>query len=197
MKKSLLISSLRFAIRVFFHGYEIIADWRDKLIFRYQAVFLTPAYQRQGRCQQTGQCCRALGLAMPRWCLRWPKLVVVLRYWYALRYNFEYQGLNDNVLIYRCRELLADNRCGIHRFKPKLCRDYPQPLFKGLIHLHKGCGYVYVSHQNVNDDEPKLTSSEHAQAVVLTERFQKAMTRQSEAVRETDQTQKTNTTSES
>jgi Fe-S-cluster containining protein len=44
----------------------------------------------------------------------------------------------DEVVFYRCRYLLPDNRCGVYEDRPQFCRDYPETPF---IVVPKGCAF--------------------------------------------------------
>lgn len=110
-------------------------------------IFFRTEFVRQGQCQMTGQCCRNIGMEVPRLWLKRLRLLKWIRRWHQLRYRFEYQGVQGNMLVYSCRDLTVDKHCGIHWMKPKLCRDYPPtPLF-GFAKLHKGCGFYFAKRQ--------------------------------------------------
>jgi hypothetical protein len=47
------------------------------------------------------------------------------------------------MLVYSCNYLTPEMTCGIQRFKPKLCRDFPQQKWRGFTKLHKGCGFYF------------------------------------------------------
>lgn len=115
---------------------EIVQNAILRLLFKTEFV-------RRGGCAQTGQCCRAIGIEVPRRWLRYPRLIRAIQAWHFLRYNFSSDGTQDNLLVYTCNYLTDDNRCGIQRFKPKLCRDFPATPWRGFTKLHKGCGFYF------------------------------------------------------
>lgn len=145
--KRCLTLSARTAIQIAFYIFERCSDLVDWVNDRFSGMAMQREFIRVGQCRTTGQCCRAIGLEFPQSWVGKKRLIHWLTRWHALRYNFEQVGLEENLLIYECGYLRPDNRCGIHRFKPKLCRDFPQRPWTGKIRLHKGCGYRYISRQ--------------------------------------------------
>lgn len=105
--------------------------------------FFKTEFVRKGGCERTGQCCQAIGIEVPRSWFGFPRLIRAIQNWHGLRYNFEAQGRQDNLLVYSCRYLTPEKTCGIHRVKPKLCRDFPPTPWRGITKLHKGCGFRF------------------------------------------------------
>lgn len=147
--------SLRTVIQFCFYLWERCSDIVDWLDNRFSGLMMQREYIRVGQCAMTGQCCKAIGIEFPNSWLSHPRRLQWLSRWHALRFNFEKVGIHDNLLIYQCNYLRADNRCGIQRFKPKLCRDFPTHPWSGKIGLHKGCGYSYERRQ-LHDFKSKL-----------------------------------------
>ena len=117
------------------------------------ASFKKSEFVRRGKCRRTGQCCRAIGLVLPRWMIRQAVLVRVVQAWHWLRYNFTLLGVQDNMLVYECCYLTLKNSCGIHWRRPALCRNFPKtPLF-GVRKLHEGCGFFFVKRFGVSFED--------------------------------------------
>ncbi|OED39064.1 hypothetical protein AB833_16090 [Chromatiales bacterium (ex Bugula neritina AB1)] len=139
-----VIFTLRTIIQCTLYLYEKCTDLVTAIDRRFTGLFAKTEYVRTGKCEMTGQCCKAIGIEFPASWQKHPTLVKWLIRWHKLRYNFEQIGLNQNLLVYQCNYLGADNKCAIQRFKPKLCRDFPEQPWRGKIRLHKGCGYKYI-----------------------------------------------------
>lgn len=45
----------------------------------------------------------------------------------------------EDIVFYRCRYLLPNNRCGVHEDRPQFCRDYPDTPY---VVMAPGCAYV-------------------------------------------------------
>ena len=138
-----LIAIARFMAQWLMAAFELVTWARDAFGWWLWGRRETREFRRVGSCAMTGQCCKQLGLEVPRCWLRWPRWMYAIRRWHQLRYNFRYLGQRDNMLVYACRYQGADNRCSIHWRRPRLCRDYPGHPAHGQVRLHRGCGYRY------------------------------------------------------
>lgn len=152
-KQNIGIRLIRFGLRFFFLFFEFWLNFSDKISFWILTKLKSVEYNRKGRCQNTGACCQAIGMEVPRWFWRYPKLIHLTQKWHFLRYNFVYLGQNQNMLVYECLFLTKDKLCGIHKTKPKLCRDFPKQTWRGKTRLHKGCGFFYE--KNGEDNKQK------------------------------------------
>lgn len=136
--------SALFILRMGFFCLEYPIWLLDRFAFRILSLLKKPEFVREGGCQRTGQCCRAIGMGVPRSWLKFPKLIAAINIWHRWRYNFTPIGTYDGMIVYQCHFLTRDNTCSIHRFKPALCRDFPKLPLWGRPKLHKGCGYNFV-----------------------------------------------------
>ncbi|MBU0506890.1 YkgJ family cysteine cluster protein [bacterium] len=143
--KTVILGSVRFIIQIIFFVVERITDFVDALAFKFITVFQPPEYIRKGACKSSGTCCKQIGLSLPWSWVKRPGIVALVRKWHFLRYNFEPLGMVDNMLVYKCLYLKEDNKCPIHRYKPKLCREFPARKLIGKVDLYKGCGFYYVT----------------------------------------------------
>ncbi len=116
----------------------------DLGIYALLRKIVRPDYEVRGQCDQRGVCCQHIVSDPPRWLKRgWPLRLYVA--FHATWHNFFVvaRGPNDEV-IFSCNHLQSDGRCGIWRFRPRLCRDYPlRPIF-GIPKVLPGCGFVVV-----------------------------------------------------
>ncbi|OVE80996.1 hypothetical protein BVY03_04880 [bacterium K02(2017)] len=149
MIKNICFKSLRFITQVLCHIADYFmksCEWPSKKII---GLFKKPEYSRQGDCQMTGQCCHMIGMEFPSSWHKKLKLLELIKKWHFLRYNFTYRGTTDNMLVYKCNYITKDKKCGIHRFKPALCRDFPKTPLIGFTKLHKGCGFYFVKKEGL------------------------------------------------
>ena len=119
---------------------EIVQRIEDKFIF----VFKKPEYIRRGQCQHSGTCCRHLGMQIPEPWMRRPWLVRYLVWWHRYRFNFQYLGKTEEILIYECDYITKGNLCSIYKWRPRLCRDFPKVQLWGFSKLHRGCGFRFT-----------------------------------------------------
>ena len=141
--KRIIFKVSRFIVQFLFFWIEWILSLIERIQNKIIFWIWKPEYVRKGNCQLTGQCCRAIGMEVPQWALRRPKVLHWVKKWHHLRYNFTFVGIKDRLLVYECNYLTAKNTCGIQKFKPKLCRDFPQNRVYGFSKLHKGCGFHF------------------------------------------------------
>jgi Fe-S-cluster containining protein len=120
--------------------FELIQRAEDRLI----RLFKKPEYERKGGCQKTGICCSNLGIQLPASWMKRPWLVRYFIWWHRYRYNFHYHDRTDTLLIYHCAYLTKNNTCSIYKWRPRLCREYPQLQLWGFPKLHKGCGFYFA-----------------------------------------------------
>ncbi len=103
-----------------------------------------PRFVLAGGCHKRGVCCTQIVGDPPRWIKR----SLLLGAWIAMHrvlHNFHPVGSGpDGAIIFRCGHLLASGRCGIYRFRPFICRNYPVMPFYRPPPILPGCGYVAV-----------------------------------------------------
>lgn len=136
--------ALRFISQILMLTVEAIMFLPEKVASFLIHSFKKSEYVRLGKCRQTGQCCRAIGMILPRWMIRCPLLVRIVQAWHRLRYHFTPIEIQDNMLVYECRYLKQDHTCGIYWRRPALCRNFPSTPLYGQPKLHEGCGFCFV-----------------------------------------------------
>jgi Fe-S-cluster containining protein len=134
---------LRFIVQLSLFVFEGIFTLVETIQYVLLRIVFKPEFARRGGCQRTGQCCRAIGIEAPVSWFSHPRLIRGIQAWHFLRYNFRAEGRQGNLIVYSCGYLTPDNLCGIQRFKPKLCRDFPPTPWRGITKLHKGCGFYF------------------------------------------------------
>jgi Fe-S-cluster containining protein len=138
---------LRFFIQAVMLIIEAIMWPPERLAAFLIASFKKSEYVRRGKCRQTGQCCLAIGMVLPRWIIRRVVLVRIIQAWHRLRYNFTPVEVQDNMLVYECCYLTPKNSCGIYWRRPALCRNFPSTPLYGFPKLHEGCGFCFVKRE--------------------------------------------------
>ncbi|MBI5507571.1 MAG: YkgJ family cysteine cluster protein [Deltaproteobacteria bacterium] len=103
-----------------------------------------PRFVLRGRCQRRGACCRHVIADPPAWIAKTALLPLFVAY-HRVAHRFHLVGRGpEGVLVFRCGHLTAADRCGIYRYRPLLCRNYPVLGFFEAPHLLPGCGLVAV-----------------------------------------------------
>ncbi|MCB1215479.1 MAG: YkgJ family cysteine cluster protein [Deltaproteobacteria bacterium] len=119
-------------------------------------------YLLKGGCAQTGQCCQAIALELPKSWVASPKIRRFFLLFYQKVFNFHFLGVNEaSWLIFECHYLRPNQTCGIYPFRPKLCREFPLIPFKGHGRLHKGCGFWFAKKSDLGGFGEKLAQQMH------------------------------------
>lgn len=101
-----------------------------------------PRYELLGACQRRGACCTQIVAEPPRALLRRPRLLRAFIGLHRVLHNFHVVGRGpQGQLLFRCGFLQPGGRCGIYRFRPRLCRTYPVLPFFAPPKVLPGCGY--------------------------------------------------------
>jgi uncharacterized protein len=110
-----------------------------------EPVVLGKYYSRTGSCNGCGQCCHHIYLIVNKQVLANEAMFREARERFPEYEAFEPIEQTDTGLLFRCRNLLPDNRCGIYESRPDFCRSYPQEenILKGG-NLHSDCSYVFT-----------------------------------------------------
>ena len=105
---------------------------------------IRPKFYVRGQCDKRGTCCKHIVGDPPRWVKR-TRLLQAFAAYHRVMHNFEVVARGpDEQLIFSCGHLRSDGRCGIYRYRPRICRNYPVLPFYGPPRLLPGCGYRVV-----------------------------------------------------
>jgi len=122
---------------------EMVIYLADKLAWKILRMDHRTRYIREKACEQTGVCCEAIGLEVPRTWIRYHWMVYLFNAYQKHIHNFHCEGIQgEQMLVYTCG-YFKNRRCTIHPFRPKLCREYPQLTLNGHAKVHKGCGFKF------------------------------------------------------
>lgn len=125
---------LREVVRLFVLG-ELAA-------LRLVRTVIRPKYVLLGECHRRGTCCTMIVGNPPRLIKKQAMLLAAFAAYHRIVHNFHVRGRGaDGELVFRCGHLQTDGRCGIYRYRPFICRNYPLiPFFEPPRPL-PGCGY--------------------------------------------------------
>ncbi len=117
----------RFILHSFLRAFAVMEVSALKLVQR----ILPPRYPVVGECIKCGRCCKEIVFHAPKWIQKSRTMELFLAYHRAI-HNFKVVGRgNQGEVIFSCNYLKSDNRCGIHTWRPFLCRNFPlQPWFE-------------------------------------------------------------------
>jgi len=103
-----------------------------------------PRYVVRGGCQKRGLCCTQIVGNPPNF-VKKSVLLKLFAVYHRVVHNFSVVGRGvDDSLIFRCGHLRSDGRCGIYRYRPLICRNYPVLPFYEAPPILPGCGYRVV-----------------------------------------------------
>jgi len=134
--------------------------------YRRLANILVPyAYRREGHCLKCGRCCEEIGFETHTFYFDTPWLIRSFA-WYQSFFN--YLDLietdpQEGLLIFKCRKILPDGRCGNYAWRAMFCREYPRSFnyFKKQPTL-PWCGFYFVpQHSPRNQPREKAPESKH------------------------------------
>lgn len=133
-----------FYVRLIFREFVRAIILIDLFCLKIVQKIIKPRYELHGECHKRGVCCQQILGDPPRW-IKQTRLLQLFAVYHKVFHNFTAvaRGPNDEV-IFSCGHLQSDGRCGIYRYRPRLCRNYPVLPFFEAPKLMPGCGYIVV-----------------------------------------------------
>lgn len=103
-------------------------------------------WRRIGKCLQCGNCCKKILLQMTPTQTRSPLFRKLAIGWIAWLFDFVYLGTDFeyNYLLFTCKHLQTNGKCGNYFWRPNICRNYPLVDYFNQPSLLPGCGYSSV-----------------------------------------------------
>ncbi len=99
-------------------------------------------YKRAGQCKRRGNCCRNILIEPPR------NIFGRIYYWWQTEINGffprnkkDYEHDGTPIWVMGCRHLAPNGQCQQYRYRPLVCRKWPEIECFGKPRLLKGCGY--------------------------------------------------------
>lgn len=152
----------RFFIWTFIFCLQMIVYAADKFAWKVLGHGKKTQYIRQGSCQNTGECCKKIGIGLPKSWLKRPWIAQSFRWYMQTIHNFyPLDEEHAKMLLFQCHYLRADNKCGIYPFRPTICREYPQTTLLGRAEVHRGCGFWFIEREKMGTFEEKMKEAEH------------------------------------
>ena len=112
-------------------------------------------YVVKGKCKKCGKCCSTILLSDENGYIKTEEDFIKLQKQNRAIRNFVINGIADDVekdspqygaLLFKCRVLRDDGRCGMYFFRSLFCRDYPS-INPDFIQMGgttlDGCGYYF------------------------------------------------------
>jgi len=104
-----------------------------------------PRFVLTGQCHHRGVCCQQIVGDPPRFVKRQRWLLELFCRYHLVAHRFRVVGRGpEDELIFSCEHLTAEGQCGIYRFRPYLCRNYPLVPFYEAPKVLPGCGFVPI-----------------------------------------------------
>lgn len=104
-----------------------------------------PQFELVGACQKGGSCCQQIVGNPPKFVKDNTFLLNLFAGYHRVMHRFSVVGRGDDgELVFSCGHLKSDGRCGIYRYRPLICRNYPLRPFFGPPNVLPGCGYQFA-----------------------------------------------------
>jgi len=98
-------------------------------------------YKIEGKCNKCGKCCNQIRSAG----MKNEKDLKIMQFIFPWYKNFYITGQDDNGnIILACKKLKQNGECGIYKFRPLLCRNYPRKHIDFNADMPDGCGYKII-----------------------------------------------------
>lgn len=151
-----------FLIWTFVFTLQRIVALADKIAHKVLGYGNKTIFVRRGSCQNTGECCKQIGIGLPKSWFKRPWLTKPFQWYMRAIHNFHpIEELADGMLLFKCHYLTKDNKCGIYPFRPTICRDYPATTLFGHARVHKGCGFWFIERENLGTFAEKMAKAQH------------------------------------
>jgi len=96
-----------------------------------------------GKCRQCGTCCREIYLTMTPAQTRSELFTSVSIRWISWLFDFILLRIDheNNALVFTCRNLTPEGKCGNYFWRPNICRNYPLVDYFEEPKFLPGCGF--------------------------------------------------------
>ena len=129
-------------MRRFLLLFVLLDNWLTNLA---KKIFPTK-WKRTGSCRQCGQCCKEIYLTMTPAQTRSKLFTTLSIKWITWLFGFILIRVDreNNSLVFTCRYLTPQGKCGNYRWRPNVCRNYPLIDYFKEPKLLPGCGYSKI-----------------------------------------------------
>ena len=115
----------------------------DNLLTNLTRKIFKTRWALAGTCQQCGSCCRQIVLTMTPAQIKSRLFTDISVRWISWLFGFELIRIDEEnlSLIFSCRHLTKENKCGNYFWRPNVCRNYPLVDYFEEPKLLPNCGY--------------------------------------------------------
>jgi len=98
-----------------------------------------------GKCKQCGNCCREIYLTMTPAQTRSKLFTKISIKWVSWLFGFIFLRIDyeHNSLVFTCRHLTREGKCGNYFWRPNVCRNYPLVDYFEQPKSLPGCGFQF------------------------------------------------------
>lgn len=151
-----------FCIWSFIFSIQMIIYYADQLAFKILGYGNKTKHIRRGSCKNSGVCCKMIGIGLPKSWIKRKWIVNLFVGYMRIVHNFYALDAElKDMRVFRCHYQRDDNKCSIHPFRPKICREYPAATLAGHARVHKGCGFWFVEREKLGTFEEKMEEAKH------------------------------------
>jgi len=129
--------------------FRIIIRFISKIDYYFRKLvewFIPYQYKRIGSCKQCGKCCKEILIYMET---RFLKMRPIRNF--AVWWNKYFNGLrligcllDEGIMVYTCKHITAEGKCGWYSWRAQFCREYPRNFkYFEVPTTLKGCGYKF------------------------------------------------------
>lgn len=115
----------------------------DNILTNLAKKLFKTRWKRVGICQQCGNCCRLIILTMTPAQVKSKFFTDLSIRWISWLFGFKLIRVDqENLsLIFSCRHLTPEGKCGNYFWRPNICRNYPLVDYFEEPKFLPGCGY--------------------------------------------------------
>lgn len=112
-------------------------------------------YIVSGKCKQCGTCCRNITFFVGKKIITAEEEFIRMQNFDKKYKNFEINGRGkDGELLFKCKALQDDGKCGMYNLRSLNCRLYPRIsqtfVYNGGVPLDE-CGYMFVENKKFSE----------------------------------------------
>jgi len=131
-----MIKLLKRTIITFIFLDNFLTNLPKKILFKTQWVL-------EGKCKQCGTCCREIYLKVTPRQLSSKLFMKLAIAWISWIFDFILLRIDydNHYLVFTCRHIRADGKCGNYFWRPNVCRNYPLIDYFEKPRLLPKCGF--------------------------------------------------------
>ena len=101
----------------------------------------------EGKCRQCGSCCREIYLKMTPGQMKSKLFTAISIRWISWLFDFDLLRIDYEhyYLVFNCRHLTSEGKCGNYFWRPNICRNYPLVDYFEEPTFLPGCGFKAVA----------------------------------------------------